>query len=376
MTEIRRPQLKDFSRTDVPERICIRLLSYEERGVLEDMTQALRKMRSCVFACGAEILTDTDVVKITLVPEDIFARVLPRLVLRGFMARDDAGALFSPHLYDRLLRKEERAARKAQAEADRAQWLAEAQERGDAPQGMTPKQIASILNGRKGGRPRKNPAQAAGQKNMPFYGVVGGTEKPKQKNNTSQVMENELMGSLEEEREYNNLNNTLSSSSASREPESPKPDRAEVSRIARKAREAGGIGADQRTYSENYVRDWLRAGADEGLIVQTIAPLHGKAHKFVYFDAPVRQAIQQKSTEPAAKPAIPKDEAERQAQAVWKRAQPLWARMMQETRDLSAVDRKWPSVAQEHDLPDCPPRYDAYVVHFREQAKSARAAAA
>lgn len=123
--------------------------------------------------------------------ELIFARVLPRLVLRGFMARDDAGGLFSPHLYDRLLRKEERAARKAQAEADRAQWVAEAQERGDAPQGMTPKQIASILNGRKGGRPRKNPAPAAGQKNMPFYGVVGGTEKPEQKNNTSQVMENE-----------------------------------------------------------------------------------------------------------------------------------------------------------------------------------------
>lgn len=328
MTEIRRPQLKEFDRTTVPERICIRLLSYEERGVLEDMTQALRKMRSCVFACGAEILTDADVVKITLVPDDIFARVVPRLILRGFMARDDAGALFSPHLYDRLLRKEERAARKAQAEADRAQWLAEAQERGDAPQGMTPKQIASIVNGRKGGRPRKNPAPTAGQKNMPFYGVVGGTEKPEQKNNMSRVMENELTGSsgsLEEEREYNNLNNTLSSSSASREPENPKPDRAEVSRIARKAREAGGIGADQRTYSENYVRDWLKAGADEGLIVQTIAPLHGKAQKFVYFDAPVRQAIQQKSTEPAAKPAIPKDEAERLADEAWKQEKPCCA---------------------------------------------------
>lgn len=379
MTEMRPPQLREFDRTCVPERICIRLLSYEERGVLEDMTQALRKMRSCVFACGADILTDADVVKLTLVPEDIFTRVLPRLVLRGFMARDDAGALFSPHLYDRLLRKEERAARKAQAEADRAQWVAEAQDRGDAPQSMTPRQIASIINGRKGGRPRKNPAPAVGQKNMPFYGVVGGTEKPKQKNNTSWVIENELMGSvgsLEEERIYTNLNNTLSSSSNSREPEIPKPDTAEVSHIAQKAREAGGIGADQRSYSENYVRDWLRAGADEALIVQTIAPLHGKAHKFVYFDAPVRQAIQQKATEPAAKPAIPKDEAEQQAQAVWKRAQPLWARMMQETRDLSAVDRKWPSVAQEHDLPNCPPRYDAYVLHFRQQAKSARAAAA
>lgn len=380
MTEIRRPQLKEFDRTSVPERVCVRLLSYEERGVLEDMTQTLRKMRSCVFACGAEILTDTDVIKVTLVSEDIFARVVPRLILRGFMARDDVGALFSPHLYDRLLQKEERAARKAQAEADRAQWVAEAQESGDAPQGMTPKQIASILNGRKGGRPRKNGAPVAGQKNMPFYGVVGGTENPSKKPESAQVMENAnptgSSGSLEEEREYTNLTNNISSSSLSREPENPKPDRAEVRRIAQKAREAGGLGSDQRTYAENYVRDWLQAGADEGLIVQTIAPLHGKAHKFVYFDAPVRQAIQQKSTEPAAKPAIPKDEAERQAQEAWKRAQPVWARMMQAEKDLSVVGRKWPSVAQKNGFPDCPPGYDTYVAHFRAQAKGSEAVAA
>lgn len=374
-----RPQLAQFDHGSVTPLKMLRSMPAELRGVVTNLHEALKEIRSCVFRAGTLVLTDEQVALQAWLDGATLKRTLPIIIQAGFMARDDAGALFSPHLYDRLLRKEERAARKAQAEADRAQWVAAAQDRGDAPQGMTPRQIASIINGRKGGRPRKNPAPAVGQKNMPFYGVVGGTEKPKQKNNTSWVMENELtgsVGSLEEERIYTNLNNTLSSSSNSREPEIPKPDTAEVSHIAQKAREAGGIGADQRTYAENYVRDWLRAGADEALIVRTIAPLHGKAHKFVYFDAPVRQAIQQKATEPAAKPALPKDEAEQQAQAVWKRAQPLWARMMQETRDLSAVDRKWPSVAQEHDLPNCPPRYDAYVLHFRQQAKSARAAAA
>ncbi|GAN61579.1 hypothetical protein ACI01nite_25280 [Acetobacter cibinongensis] len=373
-----RPQLARFDQGAVTPLKMLRSMPAELRGVVTNLHEALKEIRSCVFRAGTLVLTDEQVALQAWLDGATLKRTLPIIIQAGFMARDDAGALFSPHLYDRLLRKEERAARKAQAEADRAQWVAEAQDRGDAPQGMTPKQIASIINGRKGGRPRKNPAPAVGQKNMPFYGVVGGTEKPEQKNNTSWVMENELtgsVGSLEEERIYTNLNNTLSSSSNSREPEIPKPDTAEVSHIAQKAREAGGIGADQRTYAENYVRDWLRAGADEALIVRTIAPLHGKAHKFVYFDAPVRQAIQQKATEPAAKPAIPKDEAEQQAQAVWKRAQPLWARMMQETRDLSAVDRKWPSVAQEHDLPNCPPRYDAYVAYFRQQANGTRAAA-
>lgn len=374
-----RPALAEFDRTAIPSLKLLRSMPADLHGVIIKLHDALKEMRSCVFRIGLDIMQDSEIAQQVGLSGDALADTLPAIIRKGMMARDDGGALFSPHMYDKLLRSEERAARKAQAEADRAQWVGEAQARGDVPQGMTPKQIASVINGRKGGRPRKNPASAPGQKNMPFYGVVGGTEKPEQKNNTSRVIANEptgSSGSLEEEREYINLNNTLSSSSDSREPEIPKPDRAEVRRIAQKAREAGGIGADQRTYSENYVRDWLRAGADEGLIVQTIAPLHGKAHKFVYFDAPVRQAIQQKSTEPAAKPAIPKDEAERQAQEAWKRAQLVWKSMLDAEGDIGVVDRKWPPVARKNGFPDCPPSRDAYVSYFRQKAKGARAAAA
>lgn len=375
-----RPDVAEFDRTEIPSLKLLRCLPADLHGVIVKLHDALKEMRSCVFRIGQDVMQDAEIALVAGMPSDVLVSTLPAIIRKGMMARDDAGALFSPHFYDKLLRSEERAARKAQAEQDRVQWVAEAQARGDVPTGLTPKQLASMINGRKGGRPRKNGVPVAGQKNMPFYGVVGGTENPSKKPESAQVMENTnptgSLGSLEEEREYTNLTHNISSSSLSREPENPKPDRAEVRRIAQKAREAGGIGADQRTYAENYVRDWLQAGADEGLIVQTIAPLHGKAHKFVYFDAPVRQAIQQKSTEPAAKPAIPKDEAERQAQEAWKRAQPVWARMMQAEKDLSVVGRKWPSVAQKNGFPDCPPGYDTYVAHFRAQAKGSEAVAA
>lgn len=215
---------------------------------------------------------------------------------------------------------------------------------------------------------------------MPFYGVVGGTENPSKKPESAQVMENAnptgFSGSLEEEREYTNLTHSISSSSLSREPENPKPDEAEVKRIAQKAREAGGLGSKQRTYSENYVRSWLRDGADEELILRVVASKRGEAEKFVYFDIPVRQAMQEKGSEPAATPIVPKDDAERRAQEQWKRAQPIWARMMQETRDIGVVERQWPPVAQEYDLPPCAPRYDAYVAHFRAQTKGSEAVAA
>lgn len=269
--------MADFDRTQIPSLKLLRCLPADLHGVIVKLHDALKEMRSCVFRIGQDIMQDAEIALVAGMPSDVLVSTLPAIIRKGMMARGDAGALYSPHFYDKLLRSEERAARKAQAEQDRAQWMAEVQAHGDVPAGLTPKQLASMINGRKGGRPRKNGGPVAGQKNMPFYGVVGGTEK---------------------------------------------------------------------------------------------------AHKFVYFDAPVRQAIQQKSTEPAAKPAIPKDEAERQAQEAWKRAQPVWGRMMQAEKDLSVVGRKWPSVAQKNGFPDCPPGYDTYVAHFRAQAKGSEAVAA
>lgn len=375
-----RPDVAEFDRTEIPSLKLLRCLPAELHGVIVKLHDALKEMRSCVFRIGQDVMQDAEIALVAGMPSDVLVSTLPAIIRKGMMARDDTGALFSPHFYDKVLRSEERAARKAQAEQDRAQWVVEAQARGGVPTGLTPKQLASILNGRKGGRPRKNGVPVAGQKNMPFYGVVGGTENPNKKPESAQVMENAnptgSLGSLEEEREYTNLTHNISSSSLSREPENPKPGEAEVKRIAQKAREAGGIGSNQRTYSENYVRSWLRDGADEELILRVVASKRGEAEKFVYFDIPVRQAMQEKGSEPAAQPIVPKDDAERRAQEQWKRAQPIWARMMQETRDIGVVERQWPPVAQEYDLPACAPRYDAYVAHFRAQTKGSEAVAA
>ncbi|GBR55494.1 hypothetical protein AA18889_0174 [Acetobacter senegalensis DSM 18889] len=181
MIEMRRPTLKEFNRTDIPARACVRLLSYEQRGVLEDMTQALKKMRSCVFMCGPHKLTDAEVIQVALVREDIFTRVLPQLIQRGFLARDDEGALFSPHLYDRLLRKEEREAAKAEADA---RWQ-QMQESCDVPEGISRKAMAARENGKKGGRPRKNPVMNTTQRSIPLMSTVdggkGAAENPSKK---------------------------------------------------------------------------------------------------------------------------------------------------------------------------------------------------
>ena len=45
MTNLRRPDLAAFDYDKLPTRQCSKLLTYEERGVLEDMVQTLKQMR-------------------------------------------------------------------------------------------------------------------------------------------------------------------------------------------------------------------------------------------------------------------------------------------------------------------------------------------
>lgn len=380
---INRPQLAEFDHGAVTPFKMLRSMSPELRGVVTNLHEALKEMRSCVFRAGALVLTEDQVARLAWLEPDALARTLPVIMQAGFMAVDNAGALYSPHLYAKLLRKEEREARKSLSD----QYWQQAEEAGTIPDGLTRQQIANKKNAQMAGRPRKGESreqafarrqreQAQKQKQSHLLMPIPGSKNDMENRNRKSKQENSINSiSLEEERYNNNLNNTLSSSSNSREFENPKPDAAEVSHIAQKAREAGGIGADQRTYAENFVRKWLRAGANEQLIVQNIAPLHGVAQKFGYFDIPVMQAIQQKSTEPSATPDIPKDDAERQAKAAWDCARPVWKSMIDAGMGIGVVAREWPPVARDKGFPDCPPGYDAYVAYFRKQAKGERAAA-
>lgn len=367
-----RPDVADFDRTEIPSLKLLRCLPADLHGVIVKLHDALKEMRSCVFRIGQDIMQDAEIALVAGMSSDVLVSTLPAIIRKGMMARDDAGALYSPHFYDKLLRREERAARKAQAEHDRAQWVAEAQAHGDMPVGLTPKQLASMINGRKGGRPRKNGVPVAGQKNMPFYGVVGGTENPSKKSDSVQVMENAnptgSPGSLEEEREYTNLTNNISSSSLSREPENPKPDEAEVRLIAQKAREAAGLGNGQRTFSETYVRNFLRAGIDAETILRVAAQKRGEAQKFVYLDIPVRDTFRAKQE--AAAQALAVENAPdwlKKAKSAYEKACPLYEKEMTEKGVFSRVQREWPDTAAKHGLPPVECTLAAYEAYFKSE---------
>lgn len=182
MADLIRPHIQDFARDDLPSLKMVRSMPSEYRGVFENLRDALKEARSCVFRSGQYVLTDAEIAVQAWLHQDVLARVLPQLIQRGFLARDDEGALFSPHLYDRLLRKEEREATKAEADA---RWQ-QMQESCDVPPGLTRKQITARENGKKGGRP-----PGSGKKLLPtvtnaicLWHRLFRVEKPKPKTQT------------------------------------------------------------------------------------------------------------------------------------------------------------------------------------------------
>ncbi|OUJ03181.1 hypothetical protein HK14_03180 [Acetobacter cibinongensis] len=305
-----------------------------------------------MFRVGQHVLSDAEVARQASLNEAVLVQTLPHLIEWGFFARDDAGAVFSTLLYDRILRKEERDAAKLHAQEARAQWVAEAEARGEPTENLTSKQIASRMNGRKGGRPRKNPST---------------------KNKVSRVIADNptgFVGSVEEERDNTILNNNLSSSpSESREPENPKPDEAEVRLIAQKAREAAGLGNGQRTFSETYVRNFLRDGIDAETILNIAAQKRGEAQKFVYLDIPVRDAFRAKQESTAQALAVENaPDWQKKAKNAYAKANALFAKEMTEKGDFGRVQREWPDTATMCGLPPVERTQAAYEAYFRSAA--------
>lgn len=367
------PTLSQFDRSMVPAQKAVRSIVPELRGVFENLMDALREIRSCVFRVGQHVLSDAEVARQASLNEAVLAQTLPHLIEWGFFARDDAGAVFSTLLYDRVLRKEERDAAKIYAQEARTQWMAQAEARGESTENLTAKQIASRVNGQKGGRPRKNPQSTAGQRNMPFYGVVSSSENPSTKNKVSRVISDNptgFVGSVEEERDNTILNNKLSSSpSQSREPENPKPDEAEVRLIAQKAREAAGLGNGQRTFSETYVRNFLRDGIDAETILNVAAQKRGEAQKFVYLDIPVRDAFRAKQEGAAQALAVENaPDWQKKAKSAYAKANALFAKEMTEKGDFGRVQREWPDTATMSGLPPVERTQAAYEAYFRPAA--------
>jgi hypothetical protein len=386
MAEMLRPHITEFDLDEVTPWKMLRAMAPELRGVVTNLHDALKELRSCVFRAGQLVLEDRQIAQQAWLEADMLARLLPTILQSGFMARDDDGALFSPHLYAKLLRKEEREARKALADAQWEQW----QENGDVPEGMSRKTVTNRQNGGSGGRPRKGESaeqararrareveQQHAQRHMPLVATVAGgkteTQNPNKKPNGFSVTENSVSSvSIDLELERDTY---IPSGSISGETEKPKTelDDALVRRVAARMVSVSGMN-DQVSFAISFARRWMGLGATEETIIsaiqkhQSVMPSTEPPRRLKVFEAAVLRGIEAQQVMdamPLAQPAeAHKNEDMHRFEAAWSRATQVWKKAFADCRDFGAVSRQWPDLAQEHGLPDLPYDRTAYQQFF------------
>lgn len=376
------PNLKTFDRSGMTPLRVLRSMAPELRGVVVNLHDALKEMRSSVFRAGSIVLTDEQIARQASLGLDDLARTLPTILQAGFMARDDAGALYSPHLYDKALRSEERAARKAQAD----QRWEQAQAGGADDEGLTRKQITARENGKRGGRPRKNPVvSAADQCSMPLLSVVpaGQDKNPNKKPNAVSVSGSVSSVSidLESERDIH-----IPSCSISREPtetETQPADATQVQQLAARMLAASGLGGDQAGFAVSFARGWLKDGVSADLIVSAIAAHRRKMDEnrenprtMGVFKAPVQRAISgeevvQLVAEVAPDAPPPAPDWKQKADEAWMRQCSVFGAAVRDDGNYTRVQREWPEIAARNGLPPCERDRSAYEAFFQQNARAA-----
>ncbi|GBR47069.1 hypothetical protein AA11825_0550 [Acetobacter pomorum DSM 11825] len=359
------------------------------RGVLDKLLDALKEMRSCVFRAGTLVLNDAEIAKQAGLQADELERNLPQMIARGMLARDDENALFSTVMYDRLLRREERAARTATADAD---WQ-QKQESGDVPEGMTRQQMANKKNAQMAGRPRKGESreqaferrqreQAQKRQQPHLLMPISGAKTEIENRNGKSKQENSINSipiDLELERDIN-----IPSSSISGEIENPALAQEQVAQTVARVIATTGMN-DQAPYAVSLVRRWMGQGAEPDTIISAIRE-HTEAmrkngekpRRLKVFEAAVLRGIEVQHLRPKAqdtapeKPQTAKENAK--FEQAWAKAAKVWEDAFTDCRDFGAVKRRWPELAQENGLPPVPFEKAAYQQHFMHQ-QSAQVAA-
>jgi hypothetical protein len=371
-----RPAVTDFDASAVTPFKMLRSMPAELRGVVTNLHDALKELRSCVFRAGKLVLTDGQVATQAWLEADVLARALPVILQSGFMARDDEGALFSPHLYARVLRKEEREARKAHADAQWQHW----QDSGEMPDGLSRQQAANRKNAQMAGRPRKaetreqayerrmkEKAHGQAQRDMPLMCVhqEGEIENRNRKSKPFSI-------SIDLESERDNI----PSSSISGEIGNPKSelDDALVRKVAARVLAVSGM-SDQASYAVSLSRRWLSMGATEATIIAAIQEHQAairangeEPRRLKVFEAAVLRGIEAQQIVGAVPQSrtseAPQTKEMQQFSEVWGRATRVWKEAFAECRDYGAIMRQWPELAQAHGLPDLPYEREAYLQHF------------
>ncbi len=392
-----------FDRDNIPAMAFLKVLPAEQRGVFHSLMDALKSARDVVFRVGSRALDDAQVAQLACEHVEVLRRVLPELELTRFMLRDDDGALYSPHLVERQIRREER----AQARAERQRRLDEFQARQDAgefaPEASV-KAMTSRANAAKGGRPRKGETseqarerrerEAVQQREMRLLSSVSGGTVAETKNQ-NQFSKAVLVSGVSVSKPVSGFSVDLelekdispsdSNSTKPAETETDKPvleiSEALISQTVARVLKIGRLPDGQAGFAKSICGRFLREGVPADVLVEAVKQhaekmaLNGDtAYKMGAFRKPIERfwADHQAGVSTAPAPeAVAREDWEEQALEVYARAQKVWNEAFRLNRDFSAVKRDWPELAKTHDLPTCPVERDAYLDWYRPQAQAA-----
>ena len=392
-----------FDRDDVPSMAFLKVLPAELRGVFHSLMDALKSARDVVFRVGGRALDDVQVAQMACENVEVLRRVLPELEFTRFILRDEDGALYSPHLVERQIRREER----AQARAERQRRLEEFQARQEAGE-FAPeagvKAMTSRANASKGGRPRKGEKaedayvrrqrEAVEQREMRLLssidgGVVSETENQNQFSKAVLVsgvsVSKPVSGfsvdlELEKDISPSDSNSTKPAETETDKPALEIPETL-ISQTVARVLKVGRLPDGQAGFAKSICGRFLREGVPADVLVEAVKQhaekmaLNGDtAYQMGAFRKPIERfwADHQAgvSTAPAPEP-VAREDWEERALEVYAKAQEVWSEAFRLKRDFSAVKRDWPELAQAHDLPTCPVERAAYLDWYRPQAQAA-----
>ncbi len=371
------PTVADFDAGAVPPWSMIRTMPAEARGVAHSLIDTLKANRMIVLRSGTHMLTDAEVATFISENPDVLARTLPMIEQWGFAARDDDGALYSPHLLQREIRRQERARRRAQRDENLRRFEA-AQAAGEIPAGDTLKAQQARKNGMLGGRRRNGESreqakarriqafeEAARQRHMPLMVSVPSTqsaetENPNQNRNRFSVSGGSVSPvgssvSLGIDIELDNYPISTPTPDETDQTQTPAPAaKAPVSQavltdtVERVMEIADFTEGKRQQYPA--IRKWLSEGCPPHVLIEAV-----RAHKQVLttrpnhmgaFQGPIRAAWEQyqvQTPDPMPEPVM--EEWEKQARADLAEDRRKWSALMEQLGDYGRAKQEWAQTA-------------------------------
>ncbi|GCE89661.1 hypothetical protein MSKU15_1262 [Komagataeibacter diospyri] len=371
------PTVADFDAGVVPPWSMIRTMPAEARGVAHSLIDTLKANRMIVLRSGTHMLTDAEVATFISESPDVLARTLPMIEQWGFAARDDDGALYSPHLLQREIRRQERARRRAERDEALRQFEA-AQAAGAIPADDTLRGYKARINGGNGGRPRKGetPEQARArraqeaedtvrQRHMPLMVSVPATQPAETENRNQNPNRFSVSGgsvsklgssvSVDIDKDKD-INSSISESVETGLPQTDAViERGAIDRTVKAVMEAAGFPSYSTRRHIGMVRKWLQQGIPEAVIVQAVTDHTADMHEnrevpqhAGCFDKPVQAAWSQHQIaadlpEPPPSPVM--QEWEKQARADLAEDRRKWSDLMQQLGDYGRAKQEWAQTA-------------------------------